>query len=150
MQSRYADFHHQTWTSHIRALPPRPTIKNLVCLVFLLLSSYFRAVFQCHPASFKLCLFLKCFPRGTWLARSVDHLTLDLRDVSLSPTMGIEITFLKNEITCFLSLNTPLSLPHHHLPLLFLMYVRCWLRSCDWMLSLLFNPTSRVLYPVFV
>ena len=37
------------------------------------------------------------FPRkginwGIWLAQSVEHATLDLRVVSLSPTLGMEIT----------------------------------------------------------
>ena len=30
--------------------------------------------------------------RGTWLAQSVEHETLDLGIVSLSPTLGVEIT----------------------------------------------------------
>ena len=30
--------------------------------------------------------------RGTWLAQLVGHATLDLGVVSLSPTMGVEIT----------------------------------------------------------
>ena len=30
--------------------------------------------------------------RGAWLAQSVEHVTLDLRVVSASPTLGIEIT----------------------------------------------------------
>ena len=29
---------------------------------------------------------------GAWLAQSVEHMTLDLRVVSLSPRLGIEIT----------------------------------------------------------
>ena len=28
----------------------------------------------------------------TWLAQSVEHVTLDLRAVSLNPTLGVEIT----------------------------------------------------------
>jgi len=31
---------------------------------------------------------------GTWLTQSVEHLTLDLRVVSLRPTLGAEIIFL--------------------------------------------------------
>ena len=30
---------------------------------------------------------------GLWLAQSVEHTTLDLGAVGLSPTLGIEITF---------------------------------------------------------
>ena len=30
--------------------------------------------------------------RGTWLAQSLEHATLDLRVVSLSPMLGVEIT----------------------------------------------------------
>ena len=30
--------------------------------------------------------------RGTWLAQSVEHATLDLWVMSLSPTLGVEIT----------------------------------------------------------
>ena len=30
-----------------------------------------------------------------WLAQSVEHATLDLGVVSLSPTLGVELTFLK-------------------------------------------------------
>ena len=30
--------------------------------------------------------------RGTWLAQLVEHATLDLRVVGLSPTLGVEIT----------------------------------------------------------
>ena len=30
--------------------------------------------------------------KATWLAQSVEHATLDLEVVSLSPTLGIEIT----------------------------------------------------------
>ena len=30
--------------------------------------------------------------RGTWLAQSVEHATLDLGVVTLSPTFGVEIT----------------------------------------------------------
>jgi len=33
---------------------------------------------------------------GTWLAQSVDHATLDLKVMSLSPTLGVEPT-LKNK-----------------------------------------------------
>ena len=29
---------------------------------------------------------------GTWLAITVEHMILDLRVVSLSPTLGVEIT----------------------------------------------------------
>lgn len=32
------------------------------------------------------------FFRGTWLAQSVEHVTLDLGVVSLSPTLGVEMT----------------------------------------------------------
>ena len=32
------------------------------------------------------------YPRGTWLAQSVEHTTLDLRVISLSPTLAVEIT----------------------------------------------------------
>ena len=31
-------------------------------------------------------------PRDTWLAQSEEHVTLDLRLMSLSPTLGVEIT----------------------------------------------------------
>ena len=30
---------------------------------------------------------------GVWLAKSVEYVTLDLRVVSLSPTLGAEITY---------------------------------------------------------
>ena len=30
---------------------------------------------------------------GTWLAQSVEHATLDLGILSLSPMLGVEITF---------------------------------------------------------
>ena len=39
----------------------------------------------------------KYISRGTWLAQSVECKALDLRVVSLSPTLGVEIT-LKNKI----------------------------------------------------
>ena len=32
---------------------------------------------------------------SSWLAQSVEHVTLDLEVVSSSPTLGIEITFKK-------------------------------------------------------
>ena len=32
---------------------------------------------------------------GTWLAQLADHITLDLKVVSLSPTLGMEPTFNK-------------------------------------------------------
>lgn len=71
------------------------------------------------PCFLQIVSVSKMLSEGHLLAQSVDHSALDLRNVSLSPTLGIEITFLKNEITCFLSLNIPLSLPRHHLALLF-------------------------------
>ena len=30
--------------------------------------------------------------RGSWLVQSVEHVTLDLRLINSSPTMGVEIT----------------------------------------------------------
>lgn len=44
----------------------------------------------------------KCYDRSinrrvAWLARSVEHLTLDIELVSLSPMLGVEMT-LKNEM----------------------------------------------------
>ena len=33
--------------------------------------------------------------RSAWLAQSVEHATLDLGIVSLSPTLGVEITLKK-------------------------------------------------------
>ena len=41
--------------------------------------------------------------RGAWLAQSVEHVTLDLRAVSLSPTLGVEIlqnNIFKKRISC--------------------------------------------------
>ena len=35
-------------------------------------------------------------PKGLWLAQSVEHVTFDLKVVSLSPTLGVEITLKKN------------------------------------------------------
>ena len=31
--------------------------------------------------------------RGAWLAQSIEHVTLDLGVVNLSPTLGLELTF---------------------------------------------------------
>lgn len=39
--------------------------------------------------------YLKILDGGTWLARSVQHETLDLRVVCSSPTPGVEITLKK-------------------------------------------------------
>lgn len=38
----------------------------------------------------------KSHGRGTWLAHSVEHATLESRVVSLNPTLSTEITFKKN------------------------------------------------------
>ena len=35
--------------------------------------------------------------RGAWLTQSVEHVTLDLRVMSLSPSLGEEITLRKKE-----------------------------------------------------
>ena len=44
---------------------------------------------------FDLLFLILRYLRGTWLAQSVEHVTLDLGVMSSSPTLGIEITFLK-------------------------------------------------------
>ena len=36
--------------------------------------------------------------RGTWLAQSGEHAILDLRVLSSSPTLGVEITFFKKKV----------------------------------------------------
>ena len=38
---------------------------------------------------------IKKLERGTWLAQSVNHMTLDLRVVGLSPTLGVDVTLKK-------------------------------------------------------
>lgn len=47
---------------------------------------------------------LPCFKivssRGNWLAQLVEHLTLDLRVIGLSPTLGVELTFKKFFFYC--------------------------------------------------
>ena len=40
--------------------------------------------------------FKKNHTGGGWLAPSEEHGTLDLRVMSLSPTLGIEITYIEN------------------------------------------------------
>ena len=58
-----------------------------------------------HVFSSQEALLMRCLPLtspqqahhkeskgGTWLAPSMEHATLDLRVVCLSPTLGIEIT----------------------------------------------------------
>ena len=45
-----------------------------------------------HRNSYRVFV-IKTEVRGTWLAKSVKHLILDLRVVSASPTLGVEINF---------------------------------------------------------
>jgi len=40
---------------------------------------------------------IKPFLRGAWLAQSEEHAILDLRVMSLSPTLGVEITKKKKQ-----------------------------------------------------
>ena len=51
--------------------------------------TYFADIFP--PSLWPFC-FLKSIPQGSWLAQWVEHVTLNLRVVSLSPLLSIEIT----------------------------------------------------------
>ena len=47
---------------------------------------------------------------GSWLARSVEHVTLDLRVVSSNPTLGVEITIKRQWVHGTLSKQNSLAI----------------------------------------
>ena len=71
----------------------------------------------CTPAS---CSEICNSFRGTWLAQYIEHATLDLRVVNLSPTLGVEITLIiiiinnnnnnNKSIIAFITVITPIYL----------------------------------------
>ena len=58
-----------------------------------LIANTFQVLYRCHLLSF---LYIISYRGGTWLAQLVEHATLDLGVVRLSPMLGIDIT-LKNK-----------------------------------------------------
>ena len=56
-----------------------------------ILECCYKVIISSLKIGFRYVIF-KMFLRGSWLAQSVEHVTLDLGVMSLSPTSGVDIT----------------------------------------------------------